>query len=72
MEHTINLNLGRATIGDLFIGNKISQLRDGSTLENIHLKIPLYQRLISGLHAMQYNYLMTLLKLATTIKRFIE
>ena len=44
MEHTINLNLGRATIGDLFIGNKISQLRDGSTLENIHLKIPLYQR----------------------------
>ena len=44
MEHTINLNLGRATIGDLFIKNKISQLRDGSTLENIQLKIPLYQR----------------------------
>ena len=44
MEHTINLKLGRATIGDLFIKNKISQLRDGSTLENIQLKIPNYQR----------------------------
>ena len=44
MEHTINLKLGRATIGDLFIKNKISQLRDGSTLENVQLKIPNYQR----------------------------
>jgi len=44
MEHIINLKLGRATIGDLFIKNKISQLRDGSTLENIQLKIPNYQR----------------------------
>lgn len=38
------LILGIAKIGDLLVKNKITTIDDGSSLENISLKIPEYQR----------------------------
>lgn len=39
-----NLTLAITTIGDLLINNKITQDQDGNPIEEIHLKIPDYQR----------------------------
>ena len=44
MKKAVDLRLGVATIGDLLIENKVSQVADGSVQESINLKIPDYQR----------------------------
>lgn len=44
MENAVNLQLGVTTIGDLLVHKKISQSHNGSSLEDVELRIPDYQR----------------------------